>query len=244
MPIGERLHTTPRYVRHPPVATWPWRDGRSVDAGTAHIVHNNLSHLSERNLRHIANLQGPGAVLGYANTNASNAYLARNIQDAQRPADGTTGVDLKLLQISWDRTYDCLMAGPIPAVGVNLQTDPLGYVPRAIRIRVVGAKTLPTGYLYFVTALTLGPVPPNLVRPLVVSGSSDYTAVGPVTFEVASLVPTGPILPTREFTSRPDGATTTRVADLYVWVGWLTTNTDGTPANQDRVYSVDIWETL
>ena len=49
MPIGQRVVT--KYVKHPPPASGYLADGGPLDSGSAHIVHSNLSHLSERNVR-------------------------------------------------------------------------------------------------------------------------------------------------------------------------------------------------
>ena len=62
MTIGQRISSSaPVYVRHPAVASAPWHDGAALDAGTAHIVHNNVSHLEGQNARLIGHQIGHGA---------------------------------------------------------------------------------------------------------------------------------------------------------------------------------------
>lgn len=246
MPIGERFHTTPRYIKHPPVATWPWRDGRSLDAGTAHIVHSNLSHLSERNLRHLGTVIGPGAIDGTANTDVDNPYVRLRLTDAQRPTAGTGGADTDLLNIAWVTGYDCLSIGVVPAVGVTLQTDPLGYRPRTVRVRGTAQRVQVAGAIYFVAALTATAAPPSVQRPLVWVKSSVYTAIGTMALDI-TLTPPGPVLPTREMLSRPDaalGSSVTRVLDTYVWLGWCSTNTTTDMTLKDRVLTMSAWESV
>ena len=49
MPIGQRVVT--RYIKHPSAANGYLADGDPLDAGSAHVIHSNLSHLSYRNVR-------------------------------------------------------------------------------------------------------------------------------------------------------------------------------------------------
>lgn len=243
MPIGERITADHRYIKCPPAASFFWLDNFSVDAGTAHIVHSNLSTLSEQNLRIVTQQIGPGAVRGYDPTKTEDAYILNAIIDAFSPSD-PLDPHYDILRRAWIVGYDALCAGPLPACAVTLQSDPPGYRPRKIKGRLVAQKGTGGGSLVFLAAVTQGPSPPSLRLPLVSVTSSTYSTSGALIewdFEL-----TVPITrPTRELFCRASGAdaeATNRIIDLYLWVSWYGTNPSTSASTQDLVYTFDAWE--
>jgi hypothetical protein len=252
MPIGDKLTTDGRYIKHPAYGSDYWVDGASVDAGEAHLVHSNLSTLSECNRREVAHLVGPGGIVGYDTTKSENPYvsLVGQLVDAFPPTD-PADPNIDYLRIAWlvDGLGDCVCMGPLCATPVTLVLDPAGYVPRKVRVLAECSKGNGSGgtigSLYFVAALTLGPTPPSVQPPLTHVVSSTYTTAGAITLDI-DLELDGPIRSVREMFSRADastGETTTRLLDLYVWLGWYSTNT-GTGAGRDAVYTIDCMETV
>ena len=241
MPIGERLLATPRYIKHPPVASWYGLDGSSIDSGTAHIVHSNLSHLSAVNLRSLGTVPGPGKVTQYKG--AENTYNTLTLLDASAPTAGDANETI--LKIAWVDQVDCLCLGSIPAVPVTLGVDPPGYRPRPVRVIVNGDKGVDVGStLYVVAALTSSSAPPSLQLPLTYAVSSTY-ASGSGAFEFdTTLTVSGPVRGSRDHISRPDasgGDSHTLCLDLYLWVGWFSL---GTGASVDSIYSISAFETV
>jgi hypothetical protein len=246
MPIGERIHTTPRYIKHPPAGTFWWADGYSVDAGTAHIIHSNLAHLCETNLRPLGCMLGPGGFRGLDLGKTSNAYTAAEIIDAAYPEDPADPL-LAVLRAAWLVGHDAMCIGPVPAAAVAIQVDPPGYTPRTIKTRVTGRKGLPLTDFYMVTALTQGPAPPSVNIPLVYSISPTYAGTGSayaIDWDTVLVCP-GPVRPSREMPCRAaDGNTESTVVfpDLYVWLAWVSDNATNTATSQDAVYTFEAWE--
>jgi hypothetical protein len=241
MPIGERLLATPRYIKHPPVASWYGLDGSSIDSGTAHIVHSNLSHLSAVNLRSLGTIPGPGLVTQYKGT--ENTYNTLNLLDASAPTAGDE--NQVLLSTAWVDQYDCLCMGSLSAVPVTLGVDPPGYRPRPVRVIVNGHKGVDVGStMYVIAALTSSSAPPSLQLPLVSSTSSTY-ASGSGAFEFdTTLTVSGPVRAQRDLVSRPSAAggdSHTLCLDLYLWVGWFSL---GTGSAVDSIYSISAFETV
>jgi hypothetical protein len=245
MPIGNRLHTPPRYIKHPGVATAPLQHNQSFDAGSLAIIHNNLAHLSYENKRHIANLQGPGRVYGYDPSKPTESgYSLNSLVDVAAPAD-VTDPDYDMLRIAWLDGYDCVSAGPIFTPCVDLSTDPAGYKPRGFALSPeITRGAVVSGSIYTVCAVTLGSAPPNVNAPLVWEKGPVITTAG-TNSVYGSILYCPPIRPSRRIRCRPDGAvgrTHSNVLDLYVWMGWFSTSYTLTAADRDFVHGVEIHE--
>lgn len=242
MPIGQTYYG--HYIKHPPVASWRLADGDSLDAGSMHLTHSNLSYLSQVNCRHIGSVMGPGIVPLYMLSPGSpltNPY--DGIGDVSRPADisfsgNPTGC------IPWDYPRNCLVLGPIPAVNVDYKVDPAGYRPRKIACEVQGySQNRATGALYCVAAITVGAVSPAEQAPL------DYATFAPsvgdfqtvTTFDLNLVVRLSRFFQCRPNASGADFGNT--VTDLYLWIGWLAIDTNSVASPGSAIYNVEAWET-
>lgn len=89
--------TSPRYMKHPPSGSPMWKDGKTLDSGTAIIMDNNLSLLSSIASRHLITCFGQFEVSG----KATNNYGFDGLVDVTAPADPATEDDEN--SISWSR---------------------------------------------------------------------------------------------------------------------------------------------
>jgi hypothetical protein len=252
MPIGDKITATGEYIKHPAYGSDYWVDGASLDAGEAHLVHSNLSNLSENNLRQVGNIVGPGYIVGYDTTKDESPFvsLVGTLSDAY-PQTDPSDPTLPYNQLAWlvDGLGDCVCFGPLCGVPLTLVTDPAGYIPRKVRVLVEAKKGSGSGgtigALHFVAAVTLGPTPPSIQPPLAYTVSSTYTSAASLDIDL-DVELDGPIRAIRELISRADASVaevTTRVLDLYVWLGWYSTNT-GTGSGRDAVFTIDCMETI
>ena len=234
MPIGERI--VERYVKHPPAASGWLADGDPLDAGTAHITHSNLSHLSERNVRLIAHTPGPGEV------------------DWEGPWDGVIdatedGVSADFYElIPWARDNNAFMCGPVALSHARVGTDPAGLYPRKIRVVVQGTKSAQTSTeLHVYAVLTATPDTPlrsqryASARDYVLNSGSDTL----VTFDL-TLACDAPVRPSEEWRCRAEGSAESAssvVTPAWVWVGWRSTTTAaGDPDTIESVSVFEVWE--
>lgn len=233
MPIGERV--VERYVKHPPAASGWLADGDPLDAGTAHLVHSNLSHLSERNVRLVAHTTGPGEITDPTTTNG----WAGIIDATQDPA--TT--DAYAL-IPWERDANAFMCGPVALSHTRIGVSPAGLYPRKVRVVVQGTKsTAGLTDLTVYAVLTATPDTPLRSQRYAVASASQ-SALGSVTaflFDL-TLATASPLRPAEEWRCRASGASegaSSLVVPAWVWVGWRS-NTTG--VNPDTVESVSVFE--
>lgn len=236
MPIGQRLSSvSPRYIRHPPAASGWNADGDALDSGTAHIVHNNLSHLSAQNARLIGHQRGPGWIGQLVSLYGPFAGIVDVAPDPGADVYGTH---------PWAQPTNALCLGPWPLSFTRLQTSPPGFVPRRVRVVVEVQKgTTATTTLYVMTALVLGSGTPLQTSPLVRS----YTSVSATGANQQKqlhfdLTVEAPVRPSELWRSRPSGtdaAADTLVAPCSVWVGWTS---DDAVNRLDAVWSVSAFE--
>lgn len=240
MPIGQLFTTNKRYIKHPPYTSFYWQDKYSVDSGTAHIVHNNLSKLSQKNLRQICNLIGPGNRLGFPADKSTSGYSDK-VDSRQLPRDENL---TSFNYIYWDN-YSSLRAGPFPGCAINLSVDPVGYLCRNIRAyaQITKGNGTASSEILVVCALTNGPGNPAINEPIVYA---TQTKITPGDYDLEfELEITSPIQPAREYICRADSDGITQVnqlIDLYLWLGWYSTNVNTTPANQDAIWSFSAFE--
>lgn len=221
--IGRRLGAgsgaeIPQYIKHPAGSSGnSWlSQGDPIDAGTAHIVDNNISHLDAECMRHLVWDHAIGAL---ANTDGWDA----NYSDSPNAAGGT---DALPWCIAWDyrtaRSYDL----PAQVADRDLLDGGLGL--REIRVEIYADVSMGTN-LYLFAALTPTDAPPTegaialataygtLEAPLSVSGS------GLLRIEIVLRTenPAGPPLEAwRTGTTTAQEQTSVPVHGGYLWVGW------------------------
>jgi hypothetical protein len=230
--IGERLSTTnPRYIRHPPATSQPWGNGRFVDAGLAHIVDNNLSHLSHESCRHLVWALGPGTL---AHTPAVLASGWQGLSDS--PQVPSSPRDPPIIGISWDRRT-AMRFGPFVAVSDRVTSQGV-LAPRRVDVAVdvwaatptPDPSTAPWNGLYLYAALTADPSPPS--ESALASGVGAGTVAAPRALTIGgnravrtiSLAVPDDLGATASWRCRHDGTLrgrrTVGVPAYWLWVGW------------------------
>lgn len=233
MPIGERV--VERYVKHPPAASGDLADGDPLDAGTAHLVHSNLSHLSERNVRLIAHATGPGAITDATTTNGWSGII-----DATQ--DAATTDDYAL--IPWKRDDNAFLCGPIALSHTRIGTAPAGLYPRKIRVVIAGTKsTAGATTLWTYAVLTATPDTPLRSQRYAQATASKVSgaSVTPYLFDL-TLSCDFPVRPGPTWRGRASGASEgsdTALTPAWVWVGWRS-NTTG--VNPDTIEGISVFE--
>jgi hypothetical protein len=228
--IGQRLGAStgadaPRYIKHPPAASQPWSNGEFVDAGFAHIVDNNLSHLSHESCRHLAWAPGPGT-LEY--TPALLAAGWRDLEDAPQVDYGPRAAPL--VGISWDRRT-AVRLGPFVGIQDRTTSDGLSGL-RRVRVVVDCLAATPSGAngLYLYAALTADPAPPSEGSLVTGVGAGTVAAPSPVTIVgnrgrvSINLAVNDELGPTTQLRCRgdssPRGRRVVAVTAYWLWVGW------------------------
>ena len=233
MPIGQRVVT--RYVKHPAVASGHLADGDPLDAGTAHIVHSNLSHLSERNVRLVAHALGPGEV------DWQGAWSGV-IDETQIVG----ALDVYSL-IPWYRDRTAKLFGPLALSMARVQTAPAGLVPRKVRVVVQGTKSAMVGtdlYVYAVLTATCD-TPIRSLR--YATATASKSAGGSDTLCVFNLTLTPELVrPTQEWPCREASSglgATAAITPAWLWVGWRSTTTLGlVGSDPDTIESISVFE--
>lgn len=96
--MTERINSSsPRYIKHPASDSNMWKDGKTLDSGTAIIIDNNLSHLSEISTRHLVSCFGQMT----ADDKSTNNYGFDGLIDVTAPVDPST--EDNETSISWSR---------------------------------------------------------------------------------------------------------------------------------------------
>lgn len=232
MATGERLVN--RYLKHPPAASGPLADGDPLDSGTAMLVHSNLSHLAERNVRLIGHTVGPGDV----SYDSTLLYpWAETIDEAQSGGDAYAASP-------WQRPACAVNFGPLALAHTRLGTAPAGYYPRKVRVVVQGYKNAATSpsTLTVMAVLTGGSGSPIQAPRLaqLYSQRTDAQA-GAWTFDF-TLEPSQPLRPNGEWRSRASSSNApagVALVEAWLWVGWYT---DSDAADPDRIESVSAFE--
>lgn len=235
MPIGERV--VEKYIRHPPASSGWLEDGDSLDAGTAHLIHSNLSHLSARNVRPLAHVLGPGDV-----DNATWSGGFGGVIDAT--ADGVSSDPYEL--IPWVRDSTAFVCGPVALSHTRIGTSPAGLYPRKIRVVVQATKSAQAGTeLHIYGVLTGAPDSPLRSHRIAAARDSVTDAsAGTHTFDL-TLDPSAPVRPSEEWRCRASGASegaTSVVTPAWVWVGWRSTTTSFDPDTVESVSIFEVWE--
>jgi hypothetical protein len=232
VPIGQRV--VEKYVKHPAAASGYLADGDPLDAGTAHLIHSNLSHLSERNVRLVGHVVGPGEVdwQGAWSGVIDETEISGNLD--------TYGL------IPWYRDRTAKMLGPVALSMARVQAAPAGLVPRKVRVVVQGTKsTQASTTLYVYAVLTATPDSPiNSVRYATATASKAAGGSDTVcTFDL-TLTPT-PVRPSQEWPCREGTAglgATAAITPAWVWVGWRSTTTAAPSGDPDTIESISVFE--
>lgn len=227
MPIGERFAG---FLKHPPVASGQLGDDDAMDAGSAHILHSNLSNASAQNTRLIGHQIGPGPV-GY---DGSLLGQWEGIVDAFNPDSSDP-----IAAIPWVQPDQCICLGPWPLAMTSVGAD--GYRPRSVRVAVECSKSSTSGTSLDVFAvLTSAPGTPLVAERLAVAQSIHLTALHAGDHVVDLVLDPTPTRPRETWRSREastsDGSVV--VAPAWLWVGWLAFNLD----YQDTVDAISAWE--
>lgn len=238
MPIGERV--VERYVKHPPAAAGWLADGDPLDAGTAQLVHSNLSHLSERNVRLIAHTTGPGVVV---DDTTGNATAWADIVDATQ--DASTSDDYGL--IPWERDANAFLCGPVALSHTRIGTSPAGLYPRKVRVVVQGTKsTAGATTLTAYAVLTATPDTPLRSQRYAVATEAKMEGASPLAYIFSlTLSCDAPVRPTEEWRCRSTGASesaTSVVTPAWVWVGWRSNTTVMNPDTVESISVFEVWE--
>lgn len=224
--------SAPRYYKHPPGGAGWVQNGRPLDSGTAHILHNNISVLAHQNTRQIGNVIGPGLV-GYNTPDWSGIVDA-----SPQPDAAPFGL------IPWVQGKDAVVMGPFVPSFTRVGSDPPGMWPRKVQVMVHCRKSSTSGStLKLMAALVSGagtPVHGGVVVATAQQALTEALHAGerfvPLILDCAR-----PLAPSENWRSRPDGATvaaTTALHPLRLWVGWLSDDA----AVQDFISAISAFE--
>lgn len=231
MPIGERV--VERYIKHPAAASGHLPDGAPLDAGSAHIVHSNASHLAARNVRLIGHAALPGDVSA-ASTFTDPWARAFELDEPSAPEPYEA--------ITWERPSNSLLFGPVALAHTRTGTAPAGHYPRRVRVVIQAYKgTEGSSSLRLVAALTGSPDTPALSPRLAEATLVRTEAATGAWLAVLDLDCDAPVRPTQAWRCREEGsseATVAAVTPAWVWVGWYS----NTILTLDRVESVSVFE--
>ena len=234
MATGERVEN--RYLKHPPAASGWLPDGAPLDSGTAMLVHSNLAHLAERNVRLIGHEVGPGDV----------SYDSTLLYPwAQTTDEAPSGGDV-YATIPWKRPDCAVNFGALALAHTRLGTAPAGYYPRKVRVLVQGYKNGATSpsTLTVMAVLTSGSGSP-LQAPRLAQAYAQRTdaQAGAFTFDLV-LEPPQPLRPNGEWRSRAsstNAAAGVALVEAWLWVGWYTDSDAGDPDRIESVSAFEVW---
>ena len=226
--------TNARYIKHPPGGSGWLQDGAPLDSGTAHILHNNLSVLSNENTRHLGNAVGPGKV-GLVET--AGLWLSPGFVDVSAEA----GAD-EYGQHPWVVGKTAAAFGPYVPAFTRLGTSPAGMWPRKVRVMVVVNKSATAASVLTLMACLVKGQGSPLRAPVVAKKKTAVldTSSGKRYVQL-DLSPDAPLAPSASWPSDSPGSgapSMTRVCPLWVWVGWLSNDA----ASLDSIISISAME--
>lgn len=233
--IGERLSATaPRLIRIPAASSALWQDTRFIDAATAMVVDNNLSHLAHESCRHLGSVLGPGALTHTPAIVASGWDGYEDAEAFRNPK--TNAIDPPAINgplataIAWD---DRTAVNFGPAIGVRDRESPDGRgldVLRRVFVEAHVVAPTPSGSsgLYLYAAITTDPAPPSENNTIALAvGAGTLLAQLPVpagervvTLYLNALSETGLTLGVRGRASGALGPVAQRICAYWVWCGW------------------------
>ena len=221
---------TDRYLMHPVAASGQLADGDPLDAGTAHIVHHDVTILQQKNLRLVAHAVGFGEI-DHEDDDWDDVLDASEVSDAGA-----------LAAFPWARERCGWVCGPIALAHTRLSATPAGYHPRKLKVIIQAHKSGdPSSTLTLLAALTATADPPTVGRVIASATASRTDADSGAWTEALTLAASEVVRPASSWTCRGDTSTEpaqVAVADAWVWVGWRS-DTMGTP---DRIDSISVFE--
>ncbi len=222
MTIGQRLG---QYLRHPTTGITP--DGAPLDAGSAHIMHANASELSAQYGRLVGFHAGPGEV---QYDTATFQQWATTYDVAEQDASDTLG------RIPWIQGVQCVVFGPLHAHAIRL--DGRGFGTKAFKVVLDVTKSGTSGSDLIVMAAATGIYDTPLRTPRL---DEEFVTIPPAAagaLQVELDIAPRSLRPSQPWRSRDGGDSTTQVAPIWIWVGWLSNDLSG----GDRVDSTSVFE--
>ncbi len=235
MSIGERISAA--LIPTPAAASGWLADGAPLDSGSAMIVHSNLSHLAERNVRLVGHHVGPGEIT--LATTFTAPWLASPFETYE------SGDATRLRLIPWSRA-ESVHFGPLALSHTRLGTAPAGFYPRKLRVVVQHTKssevvsTRDTEQI-IVAAMTTAcdtPLHAQVLKSAFVR--ADAPSAGSYVSEI-ELDLDAPVRPSESWRSRASGTgapASTTLCPAWVWVGWYS----DTVSSPDRIDSISVFE--
>lgn len=248
---GERIDAEGRAYYAPSSPDTRWRDGRAIDAGTAHVLANDLAHYSAESLRHLVCSATPGGFDTNPGKGLADAWSTSTVLGIAIPTDIATESPA---EIPWNQL--CSMRFLLPHSVRDRPRKARGLALRRVRVSIDCECELEDGVRLFV-ALTSGRARP-LEGPLLafrytgdaglVAGADnvdeDYAALavlasGRQTVHVV-LEPNAIDYPrqwvyTRE--SNASGRQVSQAISTTLWIGWTLSS-----SSNFAIYSVSAYE--
>lgn len=184
-----------------------WADGKTLDSGTAMTIDNNLTHLGEENLRHLA------SVVGFMNpaSKATNNYGFQDLVDVDAPTSPSTEPDEN--SISWSRGT-AMRFGPF-AMPQDKSLTGGGKTIRDVVIHLgfynAGGSTIKG--LLFLTGTSSPPRHGYLASATFTDNTVGHTSVRTV------IQSNTPFSDSAEMLSEPTGGRV-QIRQVYLWVGF------------------------
>lgn len=227
--IGRRLGAgsgseVPQYIKHPLASSgnsW-FLQADALDAGAAHIIDSNISHLDAVNVRHLVWDHTVGVI---ANTDGWDAAYS----DSPNSAGGATSLPWC---IAWDyRTARCY---PLPAMIADRDLPDGGLGLREIRVQLY-VDLAAVNSIKFFAALTPTEAPPTAGA--LALATAFGTVESPTVHPSSGLLRVEVVLRTETPAGQPmEMWGTVPVHQAFLWVGWQ--NTDA--ANE--IHSISAFE--
>jgi len=209
---GDRINeASPKYIKHPAATSGFWQDGETLDAGTAMIITNNLSHLAMEGCRQLVTSLG-----GNLDPPQDDLTGYTGITDVGEPVNLATAPDEQ--QISWTQRT-AYRFGPflIPAdKDITIDRKSLRKV-RVLLDLYIDSGNL-NGYLY----LTSTPARPSAGY---IAKTTFSSSTGGFSIQELTLDCQQPVLAN---TIMPGQSGQVAVFQVYLWIGlkWDATGGD------------------
>lgn len=213
-----------RLIKVPAAATAPLIDNRPLGANVAMVLHNNVSHLCNENLRHLAWWQGAYGL------QQNNGWTVGPRDATQPNSETSSGVES---EISWSRLVSHHFG---PFCGVQDRRGPRDEaLLRRIVVDVDFTNAATAGFNLY-AAITQGfvPTPPYAGVVAVTKLTDPGTGVQTINLDATATIPRDAGIACRP--NNGYAAATAYPVWFWVWVGWY--STDG----GDRINAVSIYE--
>lgn len=213
--LGEVLAYGAR-IRTPPY-TDELRQSDAIDAGIVQIIDSNLSHLSREFLHQL------GTAIG-GDDAPSQQHSYNGLEDVDEPTSPASAVDA----IAWTRAVSFCW-GPFDLTQDRPDDGAAKLRNVMACIDAVGGTS---SSLTLILAVTQGEGIPRDEN--VIAYATKYASSGRASNEITATLGEVAFGQRR---ARAEGGEYAAFADLWVWVGWLSTS------GSDRIVAADVWET-